>query len=164
MGKIQLTRIDDRLIHGQVMTKWSKGLGINAIFIVDNDVAKDDFMKQIYISSGSRSGLHIKVFSTDEVVSYWKDKNFDDFKVLLLYKSINTVYETIKKGLKIDSLNIGGISKKKDAKLVISSVFVTEEDVENLKKLKGEENVDIFFQTIPDSLKVSFEDGIKKLV
>lgn len=31
MGKIQLTRVDDRLIHGQVMTKWSKGLGINAI-------------------------------------------------------------------------------------------------------------------------------------
>lgn len=65
MGKIQLARVDDRLIHGQVMTKWSKGLGINAIFIVDNDVAKDDFMKQIYISSGTRSGLVIKILSTD---------------------------------------------------------------------------------------------------
>jgi len=163
MGKIQLTRIDDRLIHGQVMTKWAKGLGINAIFIVDNEVAKDDFMKQIYISSGSRSGLHIKALSTDEIVSYWKEKNLEDFKVLLLFKSISTVYEAVQKGLVIDTLNVGGISKKKDSKLVISSVNVTDEDVKILTKLK-EEKIDIFFQTIPDSLKVSFEDGLKKLV
>ncbi|HET6785689.1 MAG TPA: PTS sugar transporter subunit IIB [Erysipelotrichaceae bacterium] len=163
MGKIQLTRIDDRLIHGQVMTKWSKGLGINAIFIVDNEVAKDDFMKQIYISSGSRSGLHIKALSTDEVVSYWNEKNFEDFKVLLLFKSISSVYEAVQKGLVIDTLNIGGISKKKDSKLVISSVNITEDDVKVLTKLK-EEKMDIFFQTIPDSLKVSFEDGLKKIV
>lgn len=163
MGKIQLTRIDDRLIHGQVMTKWSKGLGINAIFIVDNEVAKDDFMKQIYISSGSRSGLHIKALSTDEVVSYWNEKNFEDHKVLLLFKSISTVYEAVQKGLVIDTLNVGGISKKKDSKLVISSVNVTDEDVVYLTKLK-EEKIDIFFQTIPDSLKVSFEDGMKKIV
>lgn len=163
MGKIQLTRIDDRLIHGQVMTKWAKGLGINAIFIVDNEVAKDDFMKQIYISSGSRSGLHIKALNTDEIVLYWKEKNFEDFKVLLLFKSISTVYEAVQKGLVIDTLNVGGISKKKDSKLVISSVNVTDEDVKALTKLK-EEKIDIFFQTIPDSLKVNFEDGLKKLV
>ena len=74
MGKIQLTRIDDRLVHGQVMTKWSKGLGINAIFIIDNEVAKDDFMKQIFISSGSRSGLAVKVLSIDEAVAYWNEE------------------------------------------------------------------------------------------
>jgi PTS system mannose-specific IIB component len=163
MGKIQLTRIDDRLIHGQVMTKWSKGLGINAIFIVDNDVAKDDFMKQIYISSGSRSGLHIKALSTDEVVSYWKEKGFEEYKVLLLFKSIGMVYEAVQKGLVIETLNVGGISKKKDSKLIISSVNVTDEDVTTLSKLKAEK-IDIFFQTIPDSLKVSFEDGMKKIV
>ena len=33
MGTINLVRIDDRLIHGQVMTKWSKGMGTNAIYV-----------------------------------------------------------------------------------------------------------------------------------
>ena len=53
MGTINLVRIDDRLIHGQVMTKWSKGMGTNAIYVIDDVTAADDFMKDIYISTNS---------------------------------------------------------------------------------------------------------------
>lgn len=162
MGKIQLTRIDDRLIHGQVMTKWSKGYGINSIFIVDNDVANDDFMKQIYISSGSRSGLIIKVFSTSELSQYYSDTKFDDHKVFLLFKSIHNVQEAITKGIPIDVLNVGGISKKKDAKTIISSVSITNEELEILKHIHNIHHVDVFFQTIPDSNKVGLSDWIRK--
>ena len=45
MATINLTRIDDRLIHGQVMQVWSKGNGTNTIYVVDDDTAKDAFMK-----------------------------------------------------------------------------------------------------------------------
>lgn len=162
MGKIQLTRVDDRLIHGQVMTKWSKGLGINAIFIVDNDVAKDDFMKQIYISSGSRSGLVIKVMSTSEVYSYWKDKQFEDLKVLLLFKTIQNVYEAVNLGLPIDVLNIGGVSKKKDTQIIISSVNLSNDEIDYLSQLSKDSNVDIFFQMIPDSNRINFNNWVKK--
>jgi len=162
MGKIQLTRVDDRLIHGQVMTKWSKGLGINAIFIVDNDVARDDFMKQIYISSGSRSGLSIKVMSTNEVSVYWKEKQFEDFKVLILFKTIQSVVETVGLGLPIQLLNIGGVSKKKDTQMVISSVNLTNLEIDYLNQLSTHSNMEIFFQMIPDSNRVNFHDWIKK--
>ncbi len=162
MGKIQLTRVDDRLIHGQVMTKWSKGLGINAIFIVDNDVASDDFMKQIYISSGSRSGLTIKVFNTSDVCKYYQESNFEDYKVFLLFKSIQCVHETIDKGLPIDVLNVGGLSKKKDSRSVISSVSITEDELELLKEITSKNNVEIYYQTIPDSNRVNFSEWIKK--
>lgn len=162
MGKIQLSRVDDRLIHGQVMTKWSKGLGINAIFIVDNDVAKDDFMKQIYISSGSRSGLVIKVLSTNEVYTYWKDKQFEDHKVLLLFKTIQSVFETVNLGLPIDVLNVGGVSKKKDTQMVISSVNLSEQEIDYLSQLSEKSSVDVFFQMIPDSNRVNFKDWMKK--
>ena len=162
MGKIQLTRVDDRLIHGQVMTKWSKGLGINAIFIVDNDVAKDDFMKQIYISSGSRSGLSIKVLSTTEVSNYWKDKQFEDFKALLLFKSIHSVNDAFDLGLPINSLNIGGVSKKKNTQMVISSVNLSESEIDCLNRLSDKSGVDVFFQMIPDSYRINFKEWIKK--
>lgn len=162
MGKIQLTRVDDRLIHGQVMTKWSKGLGINAIFIVDNDVAKDDFMKQIYISSGSRSGLSIKVFSTQDVCDYWNNKQFDDYKALLLYKSIQSVYDSVSLGLPIDVLNIGGVSKKKDTQMIISSVNLSDSEIQYLTQLQNNFNVDIFFQMLPDSSRINLKDWLKK--
>ncbi len=162
MGKIQLTRIDDRLVHGQVMTKWSKGLGINAIFIIDNEVAKDDFMKQIFISSGSRSGLAVKVLSIDEAVAYWNEKNFDEYKAILLFKTVYGVYEAVKKGLPVNLINVGGIAKRKDTKFIITSVSIGEDEAKLLKELHEQHQVEVFFQMIPDSSKVSLADALKQ--
>ena len=51
MAKISLVRIDSRLIHGQVITKWRKIHKVTKIIIVDNELAKDDFMIHIYEAS-----------------------------------------------------------------------------------------------------------------
>ena len=59
MATINLARIDDRLIHGQVMQVWSKGNGTNTIYVVDDATAKDPFMKEIYESAQSTGGLKI---------------------------------------------------------------------------------------------------------
>lgn len=119
-------------------------------------------MKQIYISSGSRSGLVIKVMSTSEVYSYWKDKQFEDLKVLLLFKTIQNVYEAVNLGLPIDVLNIGGVSKKKDTQMVISSVNLSNDEIDYLSQLSKDSNVDIFFQMIPDSNRINFNNWVKK--
>ncbi|MDF2672740.1 MAG: mannose/fructose/sorbose transporter subunit [Clostridiales bacterium] len=95
MGQVVLVRIDDRLIHGQVMTKWSKGMNTNALFVVDDATAKDPFMKDIYIMSTANSGMTIKVFSTDEVVEYWNKTNFENYRALLLIKTIAAAKEII---------------------------------------------------------------------
>jgi PTS system mannose-specific IIB component/D-glucosaminate-specific PTS system IIB component len=74
MATINLARIDDRLIHGQVMQVWSKGHGTNAIFVVDDATASDEFMKEIYESTQSTGNMKIKVFSSDGIVEEWKKK------------------------------------------------------------------------------------------
>ncbi|MEG0368151.1 MAG: PTS sugar transporter subunit IIB, partial [Coprobacillus sp.] len=86
MGKINLMRVDDRLIHGQVMTKWSKGMGTNALYVIDDATAADDFMKDIYISTNSSASLKIKVFSVDEVIQEWNASEFGNDKAILLFK------------------------------------------------------------------------------
>ena len=53
MGKIVLSRIDDRLIHGQVMTAWVSYVGGKEILIIDDKVAKDPFFKCGYYGSCS---------------------------------------------------------------------------------------------------------------
>lgn len=163
VGKINLVRVDDRLIHGQVMTKWSKGLGTNAIYVVDNVTAADDFMKEIYINANSSSGLRIKVFSTVEVIESWNQDQFGNDNVVLLFKNISSVKEVLEKGsLPIEKLNIGGISKKANSKFVISTVGLTKEDGEVLKEMAAK-GIDIYFQTVPDSKRVSLNDALKTL-
>ena len=56
MGEVNLARVDERLIHGQVMVTLSKENNVNSIFVVDDVVAKDKFMKNLYKSAASRNG------------------------------------------------------------------------------------------------------------
>lgn len=160
MGEINLARVDDRLIHGQVMTKWSKGFNTNALFVVDNPTAKDPFMKDIYTMSTASSGMTIKVLSTDEVVEYWTKSNFEKYKVILLFKTISAVKEVIDKGLPITKLNVGGIAKTKESKFVIPSVGLKQSDAEILKELDSK-GVEVFFQTVPDTKSVTLKDALK---
>ena len=48
MAEITLARVDDRLVHGQVMQVWTKGHGTNAAYVIDDATAADEFMKEIY--------------------------------------------------------------------------------------------------------------------
>jgi D-glucosaminate PTS system EIIB component len=162
MGEINLARVDDRLIHGQVMTKWSKGFNTNAIFVIDNPTAKDPFMKDIYTMSTANSGMTIKVLSTDEAVEYWNKNQFEKYRAILLFKNIATVKEVIEKGLPINRLNVGGIAKTKEAKFVIPSVGLKPADAELLKELDSK-GVEVFFQTVPDTKAVSLKDALKSL-
>ncbi|MEZ2716226.1 PTS mannose/fructose/sorbose transporter subunit IIB [Niallia circulans] len=162
MGKINLVRVDDRLIHGQVMTKWSKGLGTNALYVIDNETASDEFMKDIYINTNSSSGLKIQVYSNQEVVEKWNSDQFGKDNVVLLFKYIASVKEVVEQGLPVTRLNIGGVSKKGEAQFVIPTVALTETDVDYLKSLHAK-GIEIFFQTVPDSKKVSLTDGLKTI-
>lgn len=162
MGKINLMRVDDRLIHGQVMTKWSKGMGTNALYVVDDATASDDFMKQIYISTNSSGNLSIKVFMVDEVIEEWKKNQFGNDKVILLFKRISDAKKVIDSGIPTESLNIGGIAKRPNSKFVISTVGLTNVDAELLKEIH-ENGVEVYFQIVPDTKKVSLSDALKAL-
>ncbi len=160
MGQVVLVRIDDRLIHGQVMTKWSKGMNTNALFVVDNATAKDPFMKDIYIMSTANSGMKINVFSTDEVVEYWNNTKFENYNAILLVKTIAAAKEIIEKGLPVSRLNLGGIAKSKDSKFVLPNIAVKPEDFEVLKEIEAK-GIEVFFQIVPDTKAVSLKDAIK---
>lgn len=162
MGKINLLRVDDRLIHGQVMTKWSKGMGTNALYVIDDVTAADDFMKDIYISTNSSANLKIKVFSVAEVIEEWKKDEFGNDKVILLFKRIVDAKKVIDEGIPASSLNIGGIAKKPDATFVISTVGLNKADAELLKEIE-KKGVEVNFQIVPDTAKVSLNEALKKL-
>ncbi|GFO85922.1 MULTISPECIES: PTS system mannose/fructose/N-acetylgalactosamine-transporter subunit IIB [Anaerostipes] len=162
MGTINLVRIDDRLIHGQVMTKWSKGMGTNAIYVIDDVTAADDFMKDIYISTNSSANLKIEVYSVDEAVEEYKKNQYGDDKVILLFKTVAYAKKFIEAGIPVDSLCVGGIAKKPKATFVISTVGLTQEDAQQLKELH-DKGIEVYFQIVPDTPKVSFEDAMKKM-
>ncbi len=161
MGKILLARVDERLIHGQVMTQLSKKSGANAIFVVDDQVAEDDFMKNIYLNSGTRTGLQIKIFSEKKCLDYWMETSFENFKVIMIARTIETFFKLIQAGIPVIELNICAISRKPDTTSIIKSVSITKEQLEMLKKLSDDYKVISYFQAIPSTKKVNLEEAVK---
>ena len=154
MAEITLARVDDRLVHGQVMQVWTKGHGTNAAYVIDDATAADEFMKEIYESTQSTGGLAIKVFSSDSIVDEWNKNQFGDDNVALIFKSIAYAKKAVDGGVPIKELNVGGIAIKPGTTKVIESVGLSKDDAELCKALDAA-GVKVYFQKIPSSENVS---------
>ncbi len=165
MGQINLARVDERLIHGQVMITLSQRSGVNSIFVVDDVVAMDKFMREIYMSAGSRTGQKTIVTTMDRMKSYWHDYNLKDYNCILLTKSVKSMYELVKDGVEIKELNIGGVAEKDSSKdiRVTKAVYINQEDAEMLKEMHQKYGVEnIYFQQTPSSEKHSLKEVLGK--
>ncbi len=161
MGQVVLARVDTRLIHGQVMTSLSKSAGATAIFVADNPSAHDEFTKNILLGAGSRTGLKVRVLKEDGAVRYWNDRQYDNYNVILLTKTIEVMAEIIRSGVPVKNLNLGGIPQRPGLTPVIKEVSITKEQLEILKDLRDNYGVNVYFQAIPSSKKVSLAEAEK---
>lgn len=161
MGKIVLARVDSRLIHGQVATNVSKSVGANALFVADDISAHDEFTKNIIISAGSQTGHKVRVLKEDGAVRYWNDRQYDDFNVMLITKTIETMYKIIKAGVPVKELNIGGIPQTSGKVKIINEVSINKGQLDLLIDLNKSFNINIYFQATPSLKKVSLDEAIK---
>lgn len=161
MGNVVLARVDARLIHGQVMTSLTKSAGATAIFVADNQTANDPFTKNIILGAGSRTGLKVRVLKEDGAVRYWNDRHYDDYHVILLTKSIEIMAEIIRHGVPVKELNLGGIPQKQGLIPIIKEVSIDLEQLNILKEINEKFHVNVYFQAIPSSKKVSLKEAEK---
>ena len=113
MRNIVFTRIDDRLIHGQVMTAWVHETKANEIVIIDNEVAQDDFLKMIMTSSAP-AGIKVLIMSEEQAIDYLTQEP-DRNKLIVLAKNPKVIKNITDGGVKIEALNVGGMGARKDA-------------------------------------------------
>lgn len=165
MGVVNLARVDERLIHGQVMVTLSQKNGVNSIFVVDDVVANDSFMRDLYKNAGSRTGQKTIVITPEKAKFYWDEYKFKDYNCILLAKTVKVMYELVKHGIPMKELNIGGIAQKDPNKdlLVTKSVYINKEDVDRLVEMKEKYGVeDIYFQATPSAPRTELKDVISK--
>jgi PTS system mannose-specific IIB component len=165
MGVINLARVDERLIHGQVMMTLSQKSGVNSIFVVDEVVANDKFMRELYKNAGSRTGQKTIVITPEKAKFYWDEYEFKDYNCILLAKTVKVMYDLVKHGVPIKELNIGGIAQKDANKdlLVTKSVYINKEDVDRLVEMKEKYGVEnIYFQATPSAPKTELKDVVSK--
>lgn len=158
---IALTRVDYRLIHGQVITRWLKQCDINEIVTVDTDLSKDDFMQDVFKMAAPK-GVKISVLSSDDAVKWQQDGKFDKNRVLLLFKTVKELHVTVEKGLKLEEVQIGGLGGGPGRKAVNNAITLDQADADMLTELENN-GINIYLQTTPDYPSETLKNAVAKL-
>ncbi|RMC49826.1 PTS mannose/fructose/sorbose transporter subunit IIB [Lactobacillus sp. ESL0263] len=152
---IKLVRVDHRLVHGQVAVSWFNSLDVNTIFVVNDDVAKDDFRKSaIRLAKPENSKLVMK--SVDDSVKAINSGVTDKYKMLIVVESVDDAVKLIKgTGDKIKGLNLGGTKPRENTKNYSKTINLTPEEAEQLTDLQ-QNGVEVWIQQIPNDEKQEF--------
>lgn len=156
MPNIVLTRIDNRLIHGQVATQWCGVIGAN-LLLVANDVVADDVIRQNLMNMAAPSYAQTRYFTiqkTCEIIH----KASPSQKILILCETPSDVVKLVEGGVPIKTVNVGNMHMAEGKRQVATSVAIDDEDVKAFKRLK-ELDVEIYIQRVPETSK----EDVKKL-
>jgi len=123
---IELVRIDDRMIHGQVATSWIKTLSMEQVIIVSDVNAADELQRKV-LNIAIPDGIRLAIFSTDEFIKVY-NSNPINRKTMLIYTNPIEVLRCLKGGVKFPLLNVGGIKFVAGKERLYKSVSVTPEE------------------------------------
>ena len=160
MAAVGLIRVDFRLIHGQVITLWSKTYPTDKIVIIDNDLAKDEFMSMVY-ESAAPSGVRVRIYDEDKAIRLWTKNQFGDFKVMILFRDISTCYHMYQKGLPMESVQIGGVPKKPNRANIVPAVNLSAEELQQLGEMDAH-GIRVYAQVLPDQASMDLKDMEKR--
>ncbi|OCG08790.1 PTS sugar transporter [Gilliamella sp. wkB178] len=159
MSKINLIRADFRLIHGQVVTKWLKESNANRIIIINDVLAKDDFMGDVY-KTAVPNGIKVDIYTIDDAIKNWQLNKFGDDTILMLFKEISDAYQFQKKGFFIETLQIGGLGGGPGRTKTPCGVTFDAKDVKLLSEMEAQ-NSRIYIQAVPTDNKIPFKKAIE---
>lgn len=153
MAKIPLVRVDYRLIHGQVVARWLKDTQATKIIIVNDVLAKDKAMGNIY-RMATPAGVRCAIVSVGHFVESWKESQLGDGVAMVLFRDIATTHRAWKAGFDAPHLQIGGLGAGPGRKIVYQNITLNEEDFSMLQDMSKE--WEIFFQATPEDNKKDY--------
>ena len=133
--KINLARIDSRLLHGQVATAWTPDSRANRIIVVSDTVSKDELRKKL-IEQAAPTGVKANVIPIKKMIEVAKDPRFGDTKALLLFETPQDALATIEGGVPIETLNVGSMAHSTGKTMLNKVLSMDKDDVATFEKLR----------------------------
>lgn len=159
--KIGLARIDDRLIHGQVATRWTKETDVSRIIVVSDEVAADHVRKTL-LTQVAPPGVTAHVVDVAKAIRVWNNPKYAGDRVMLLFTNPTDVWRLVEAGVDIKSVNIGGMAFRQGKTQVNNAVSVDEKDIEAFKKL-NERGIELEVRKVSSDSRLKMMDLINKL-
>ena len=153
---LELYRIDDRLIHGQVVVGWGQPLDLTFIVLVDDEVAASDWEQELY-RMGVPPDMEVyfdTVTGAGENLSRYQD---DERRGLLLTGDIDTMTRLVDATGDIRRVNVGGIHHKPGRTQRLRYVFLNPDEESQLRALESR-GLEVSAQDVPAARPVPLDE------
>lgn len=154
---ILLTRVDHRLLHGQVAFTWTQDLGTDCILIANDDVPNNELRKTT-IKLAKPQGVKLVIKNIDDSIKALQSGVTDKYKLFIVVESIKDAYKLAKAYPDIKHINLGG-TKAGEGKESISKAVNVTSDEKNLLKELIEDNIEVEIRQVPSDKKI-FAQGV----
>ncbi len=159
MGLV-LVRIDDRLIHGQIIEGWVRYLHVNHIVVSNNQVGNDE-MQKVLMTMAVPPPLKVDIFTLSETIEELKFGTFDKSRVLILVSSPSDALFLTDRGLCVSKINVGGIHYSVGKKQVLKTISVNDDDIASFYCLH-EKGIKLEVQVVPTDEGIDIMKYIKR--
>ncbi|MCX5776296.1 MAG: PTS sugar transporter subunit IIB [Candidatus Firestonebacteria bacterium] len=131
---LTLFRIDDRLIHGQVVVGWVNALKADYIIVVNDAAAENEFQKSL-LKMAVPPQIKVDIFSVSEFNLKPDSKELLARRVIILTSNPLDCLRLYEKGFKMEEINLGGMRHSKNKKRYTNCIYLNEEDIAVFNKL-----------------------------
>jgi PTS system mannose-specific IIB component len=154
---VLILRVDDRLVHGQVIAGWARPLGIQSLILASDRISRDEWACNAYqlaIPEGIKfSCLELK--TCVETLGGGAESK----RVLVVVEKVVDAYNLVAQGLAVHEVNIGGISYSEGARSIAPYIYLTGDEIEACVKLY-QRGIKVVGKQLPNSPPI---DVIKSL-
>lgn len=132
---IVLTRLDNRLIHGQVIEAWLPYVKADCIVVANDDAASKPLRRKI-MRAAVPSSIDVEIGSVEEISRRFICGEFDNRRVLLLFDRVSDVIAAEDFGLHTETLNLGNLSSSDCTVHLTCTISLNEHDISDLEQLE----------------------------
>ena len=163
MRNVVLARIDERLLHGQVCTKWMQATHANVIVLADDDLVNDKFTCKIFMGM-KPAGTELQIFTVDQAIEYMKEDSPENEKVMLLTKCAQSFLCMNEAGVVYDKIICGSAAvsgnKYGKRKKLIRDLFASDSEKDAMRALI-DKGVTMVYQLAIDNAPVDLAKLLK---
>ena len=156
---VELLRVDDRLLHGQVAYAWCKNLTVNLIVIANDEVTKDQAAKNAFALS-KPAGVNLVISTVEKTIAFLNSAKGQKYSVLVLVKNMADAAALAKGCEDINAINVGDIREHGDSHRYTNAVCLDATDEEVVKSLAAD-GVSVYAQQVPADGKTDLAAMIK---
>ncbi|HER0898756.1 TPA: PTS mannose transporter subunit IIAB [Streptococcus pyogenes] len=158
--KINLARVDTRLLHGQVATAWTPASKADRIIVASDEVAQDGLRKQL-IKQAAPGGVKANVVPISKLIEASKDPRFGNTHALILFQTPQDALRAVEGGVEINELNVGSMAHSTGKTMVNNVLSMDKEDVATFEKLR-DLGVTFDVRKVPNDSKKNLFELIQK--